>query len=221
MVRCILLTRIFYIVIADSALEAALERHASHSVLEKTYNPTLLARAPRIESDIAYLLDIPENDWKSHPLHLTFQGAFPAGLAAYLSRIQAVSNGPRPERLLGHSYVRYLGDLSGGQEIRRQVAKAYGFESGQGTSFYSFSRLGEPGKEASVGDMARIKEWFRNGIDEGAGEDQFIKRMKDSTFHMNIPIADCDFRGNCRRSRPSIPTQHGPLLRASITIECG
>lgn len=79
--------------------------------------------------------------------------------------------------MLGHSYVRYLGDLSGGQEIRRQVAKAYGLESGQGTSFYSFSRLGEPGKEASIGDMARIKEWFRIGLDEGAGEDQFIKRQ--------------------------------------------
>ncbi len=49
------------------------------------------------------------------------------------------------------------------------------------------------------------------GIDEGAGEDQFIKRMKDSTFHMNIPIADCDFRGNCRRQ----PSEHSDSAWAS------
>ncbi|KLO08548.1 heme oxygenase-like protein [Schizopora paradoxa] len=157
------------------ALEVALEGHATHRALEKTYNPTLLSRAPRLESDIAHLLDVPEEGWKSHPLHVAFRTSVPAALTAYVTRIQALSNGATPERLLGHAYVRYLGDLSGGQEIRRQVVKAYGLEGGYGTSFYSFSRLGEPGKEANVGDMAKIKEWFRDGMDEGVEEDTSMK----------------------------------------------
>jgi len=44
--------------------------------------------------------------------------------------------------LLSHAYTRYLGDLSGGQILAREIAKAYGLsETGPGTAFYRFEEL--------------------------------------------------------------------------------
>jgi len=85
-----------------------------------------------------------------------------------------------PTRLLAHSYVRYMGDLSGGQIIRWKLQKAYGLnETGGGLTFYEFDTPTNDGgvkKEiASVGEMKKIKEWFRAGINQGAGDSREIK----------------------------------------------
>ena len=62
--------------------------------------------------------------------------------------------------------MRYLGDLSGGQNVRRVIAKAYGLdeEHGLGLKFYEFRGLMGSGI-ANLGEMKRIKEWFRDGVD--------------------------------------------------------
>jgi heme oxygenase len=52
--------------------------------------------------------------------------------------------------------VRYLGDLNGGQALRRLVARAYGLEGGAGTHFYDF------GTRAA---QQRMLEGFRDGLD--------------------------------------------------------
>lgn len=43
-----------------------------------------------------------------------------------------------PELLLAHAYVRYLGDLSGGQSLQRLVARRLGAATTEGTKFYQF-----------------------------------------------------------------------------------
>ncbi|MEO7937684.1 MAG: biliverdin-producing heme oxygenase [Burkholderiaceae bacterium] len=43
-----------------------------------------------------------------------------------------------PALLCAHAYVRYLGDLSGGQVLKRIVAKSLQLVCGAGTSFYDF-----------------------------------------------------------------------------------
>lgn len=152
-------------------------------MLKEIYNPSLLARAPRLEADIAYFLGVPESDWKYHRSHLQLRDEDLPGISNYVARIQELSNGnesrgiaPQPELLLAHAYVRYLGDLSGGQQIRRNIAKAYGLDNdGAGTSFYVFPRLGDIGNDATLGDMKRIKEWYRNGMNRGSGDDQLLK----------------------------------------------
>ncbi|KAJ7022702.1 hypothetical protein C8F04DRAFT_1137084 [Mycena alexandri] len=149
--------------------ERGLERHQNHPVLEPTYNPTLLARAPPLSADIAYLLGVPESAWKSHRIHVQLQAAQPPALATYVSHIQAIADAPDPSPLLAHAYVRYLGDLSGGQSIQRALAKAYGLTmGGAGLSFYSFKEL-TSSKPANQGEMKRIKDWFRAGMNKGAG----------------------------------------------------
>jgi heme oxygenase (biliverdin-producing, ferredoxin) len=66
-----------------------------------------------------------------------------------------------------------MGDLSGGQIIRRRIAKAYDLDpaSGLGTQFYEFQKLGGGGV-AGVGDMRHIKVWYRDGMNKGVGDNQ-------------------------------------------------
>ncbi|KAL5492616.1 hypothetical protein ACEPAI_4063 [Sanghuangporus weigelae] len=149
------------------ASEAGVEKHSSHPALSPTNNPTLFARAPSIASDIAHLLSVPKDAWESHPLHRALITSSPEPFTAYVSRIKYLSDEVAdPSPLLAHAYVRYLGDLSGGQVIRRSIAKAYGTsedEEGKGTQFYAFGKLGGGGT-AKAGDMRRIKDWFRAGM---------------------------------------------------------
>ncbi len=56
---------------------------------------------------------------------------------AYATRLHEIGSGS-PELLVAHSYVRYLGDLSGGQLLKRIVAGALHLECGNGTRFYEF-----------------------------------------------------------------------------------
>ncbi|MUM19358.1 biliverdin-producing heme oxygenase [Mycobacterium sp. CBMA271] len=49
--------------------------------------------------------------------------------------------------LLAHHYVRYLGDLSGGQAIGRILDRAFGLD-GAGLSFYEFPMRPKPYKDA-------------------------------------------------------------------------
>ncbi|KAJ7078649.1 hypothetical protein C8R44DRAFT_836674 [Mycena epipterygia] len=158
-----------------NTFERGLERHQNHPVLEPTYNPTVLARAPPLSADIAYLLGVPESSWKSHRIHLQLMAAQPPALETYIARIQAIADSPDPSPLLAHSYVRYLGDLSGGQTIQRALAKAYGLKmGGPGLSFYAFKEL-HSSKPATQGDMKRIKDWFRAGMNKGAGDNMEVK----------------------------------------------
>lgn len=145
-------------------------------MLEPTYNPTLLARAPALASDIAYFLDVPESAWQMHEKYRTVVASPPPALSKYISRIKELADSDEPAPLLAHAYVRYLGDLSGGQTIRHAIAKAYGIDEalGSGLSFFAFKEL-RSAKPASQGEMRRIKDWFRDGMNKGGGDDTRVK----------------------------------------------
>ncbi|KAF8895607.1 hypothetical protein BD779DRAFT_1500478 [Infundibulicybe gibba] len=170
------------------AFETALDRHATHPALEPTYNPTLLARTSTLTADISYLLQVPESSWKSHPIHVELMASTPSTLTTYVSRINELADSADPTPLLAHSYVRYLGDLSGGQTIRHTLAKAYDLDeaSALGLSFYAFKEL-RSAKLASQGEMKRIKDWFRAGMNT-AGD------------------ASVDVKGNIRAPMKTIST---------------
>lgn len=167
------LTLIF---IVNSVLEDRLSKHVTHPVLSRTYNPSLLSRTSRLSADISYLLGLPCDDdmaWKSHSMHASLIDSPPDALTAYTSHLAALSSHD-PSLLLAHAYVRYLGDLSGGQIMKRKLRRAYGLEGddNKGLTFYDFELDGE---KVSVDEMRRTKEWFSDGIDKGVGDDRGAK----------------------------------------------
>lgn len=74
---------------------------------------------------------------------------------------------PAPELLLAHSYVRYMGDMSGGQEIRKSIAAAYSLplDSSDGQRFYDFGQKGN-----DVREIKQLKKDFRSGMDVAGAE---------------------------------------------------
>jgi len=172
------------------AFERALERHAAHPTLEPTYNPTLLARAPFLSADISHLLQVDESSWKEHPIHVKLLASSPEPLTAYVKRIEELSDSSDPSPILAHSYVRYLGDLSGGQTFKHILSKAYNLDeaAGLGVSFYVFKEL-RSAKPASLGEMKRIKDWFREGMNKAGEQGTEVKASivaeANTVFNLN------------------------------------
>ena len=65
-----------------------------------------------------------------------------ASAKAYRDRIKHVAN-TMPELLVGHHYTRYIGDLSGGQMLRRIAQKAMNINGQNGLRFYDFDQIND------------------------------------------------------------------------------
>lgn len=84
-----------------------------------------------------------------------------------------------------------MGDLSGGQVIKRKVVKAYGLdlESSDGVRFYEFRNLEGTGL-GSIGDFKKIKEWYRVGMNAGTGDDEKLKGISFRTDRLKLGSND-------------------------------
>jgi len=60
-----------------------------------------------------------------------------AATSGYIARLEHLGRIDSPA-LVAHAYVRYLGDLHGGQLLRARVAKGLGLTGEAGTRFYDF-----------------------------------------------------------------------------------
>jgi heme oxygenase len=109
-----------------AALEPALTRHAADPDVAPLFDATIF-RAAALVTDLHALGDAA--DASSLPLQ-------PATLT-YVARLREL-DAQRPALLAAHAYVRYLGDLSGGQVLARIVARAYALPPDHGTRFYAF-----------------------------------------------------------------------------------
>lgn len=113
------------------ALEAAEAGFVGDTVASAFITPRL-TRLPAIEADLEFLLG---DDWRDQivPLPTTQR---------YVDRINTVAatwNGG----FIAHHYTRYLGDLSGGQHIRRLMQRHFGFDT-NGVGFYFFDEIASP-----------------------------------------------------------------------------
>jgi len=128
-----------------TALEAALDTHAAHPLLAPLRLPGL-PRGPALTRDLQAL----------HGPRWQEELTVPASARRYARRLRRLARW-HPPLLAAHAYVRYLGDLHGGQILQARVAKAFarGAESDEGTAFYGF------------GDRAatlRLIQAFRAGL---------------------------------------------------------
>jgi heme oxygenase len=106
-------------------MEAGLERHRQTPGVRAVARREVY-RAQALEADLQALYG---REW-ARSLAL-----LPAGTLYGLS-VAAAAQGDATQ-LIGHAYARYLGDLSGGQILRRVLARALGLGSYE-LSFYAF-----------------------------------------------------------------------------------
>jgi heme oxygenase len=87
--------------------------------------------------------------------------------AAYVARLHEIAESP--PRLLAHHYVRYLGDLSGGQIIATLMRRHYGIAD-DGLTFYAFEGLPSKGG---------FKTTYRRHLDEVLADPDFYAEVLD------------------------------------------
>ncbi len=112
------------------AMYAALE-----TALETRRHDAAVARLPvgELRRSAALAADL-------HALHgEDWAAALPLRPAAvaYAARLQGLADAGSPA-LVAHAYVRYLGDLHGGQVLQRLVRRHYALPDAAGTHFYDF-----------------------------------------------------------------------------------
>ncbi|MFE4196215.1 heme oxygenase (biliverdin-producing) [Paenarthrobacter sp. NPDC056912] len=135
------------------ALETALEANKDPR-LEAFADPALM-RVQALEQDLAvHYGDDWEQQLASGELHVT------PGATAYADELAAL--GPASATyLMAHHYVRYLGDLSGGQIISALVQRHYGLGP-EGLNFYAFD---------GIGKIKPYKDAYRSHLDEAEFSD--------------------------------------------------
>jgi heme oxygenase len=123
-----------------AALEPALRRHAGDPLLAPVHAPAL-HRTAALAQDLALL----------HGAGWAADIALQPAALAYVGRLHEL-DADRPGLLLAHAYVRYLGDLSGGQMLRRVVSQNAALGGEQGVAFYDF---GDPLATRALTDAFR------------------------------------------------------------------
>tara|TARA_Y100001968_G_C19298914_1_gene688053 strand:+ start:334 stop:1041 length:708 start_codon:yes stop_codon:yes gene_type:complete len=89
-----------------------------------------LNRRESLENDLSFYFG---SEWKS-----ILKISSPAQV--YVDRINQVAK-DKPELLIGHHYSRYLGDLSGGQLLKKITQKAMNLPDDNGLRFYIFEDI--------------------------------------------------------------------------------
>ena len=123
-------------------LESRLECVANDAPT-RTLGLSRLYRACALTDDLECLAG---EGWAAMPLA--------RAMADYQCHIERVA-GEDELLLASHAYVRYMGDLSGGQLLRDIVRNSYGLAGATGTAFFSF---------AGCGDVGVLKEEFRAAL---------------------------------------------------------
>ena len=108
------------------AMESALTHHEAHADVAPAVFPALFRQAS-LADDLAVLHG---PGWAEH---IALQPA----TQAYIAHLQAIDT-TQPAMLVAHAYVRYLGDLSGGQMLRQIVVRTYRLATDEGSRFYGF-----------------------------------------------------------------------------------
>ncbi|RCJ38814.1 heme oxygenase [Nostoc minutum NIES-26] len=160
-----------------SELEAAIVSHQEHPAIGAIYFPELNRQA-FLEKDMLFYYG---NEWKGQII--------PSKAAqTYIARIQELSAN-EPVLLIGHTYTRYMGDLSGGQMLQKVAQSALKLSGYEGTSFYNFEQI--PDKKA-------FKEKYRQALNALPIDDVMVEQIvaeANNAFQFNMQMAQ-ELEGN-------------------------
>lgn len=132
--------------------------------------PKELGRLQCLEEDMEFYFG---EDWKE-------QVPMSDATKDYVNRIHEVAD-KDPALLIAHHYTRYLGDLSGGQILRKMAMKAMDLPStGEGVQFYVFE---------NITDAKKFKNMYRSRLDglniDKVKSDEIVKEA-NYVFMLNI-----------------------------------
>ncbi len=156
-----------------STLEEELERRQNDPVIGRMYFPELNRKA-NLEKDLAYYYG---DNWRDQITPLN------AGLV-YVNRLREIAN-TDPALLVAHSYVRYMGDLSGGQSLKNIVRSAMNLPSDQGTALHEFEQI------STVEARRAFKERYRQALDSLPVDEATMERIVEEAnyaFKLNRDV---------------------------------
>ncbi|XP_056466750.1 heme oxygenase 2 [Gadus macrocephalus] len=114
-----------------SAMEEEIERNREHPYFAPLYFPQELHRREALARDLEFFYG---PGWRS------VVSCSPA-TQAYVDRIHKVGR-EDPVLLVAHAYTRYMGDLSGGQVLKKVAQRAMKLPpTGEGLEFYTFDNI--------------------------------------------------------------------------------
>lgn len=151
-----------------SAMEEAMERNKHHPLLLPIYFREL-NRCRSLEKDLEYYYG---SDWRNS---ISISDA----TQMYVDRINTLSR-EKPELLIAHAYTRYLGDLSGGQILKKIAQRAMNLPSGQGLAFYDFEQ---------VADEQEFKQNYKKALDSLSLDSKLADQVvaeANLSFNMNM-----------------------------------
>ncbi|NXA40838.1 HMOX1 oxygenase, partial [Eudromia elegans] len=155
-----------------SALEEEIEHNKNNPVYAPVYFPAELHRKAALEKDLEYFYG---SNWRE-------EIPCPEATQKYVERLHYVGK-KHPELLVAHAYTRYLGDLSGGQVLKKIAQKALELPStGEGLAFFTFD---------GVSNATKFKQLYRsrmNALDMDAATKQRVLEEAKKAFLLNIQV---------------------------------
>nr|4WMH_A Chain A, Heme oxygenase 2 [Homo sapiens] len=155
-----------------SALEEEMERNKDHPAFAPLYFPMELHRKEALTKDMEYFFG---ENWEE-------QVQCPKAAQKYVERIHYIGQN-EPELLVAHAYTRYMGDLSGGQVLKKVAQRALKLPStGEGTQFYLFE---------NVDNAQQFKQLYRarmNALDLNMKTKERIVEEANKAFEYNMQI---------------------------------
>ncbi len=155
-----------------AALEEGFDRAGTTSPHLTRFAAPELRRTTALESDLAFL----------YGPHWAEGVEVANAAAAYAMRLRHTGEAD-PILLVAHAYVRYLGDLSGGRAMGRQVARHYALEGPDGLRFYDFADIpdADAWKHAYRGWLDQLSTEGRDGdlVDEAREAFAWNQRLFD------------------------------------------
>ncbi|XP_075141625.1 heme oxygenase 2 isoform X1 [Leptodactylus fuscus] len=155
-----------------SALEEELDRNKDNPAIAPLYFPQELHRAESLKKDVAYFYG---EDWED-TIHCS------EATQAYVDRIRHLGR-HKPELLVAHAYTRYMGDLSGGQVLKKVAQRALHLPStGEGIQFYLFD---------NVTNAQQFKQLYRARLNTLELDEEAKKSMVEEAnraFQFNMQV---------------------------------
>nr|YP_009511069.1 heme oxygenase [Hydropuntia rangiferina]AXI96742.1 heme oxygenase [Hydropuntia rangiferina]UAD87425.1 heme oxygenase [Hydropuntia rangiferina] len=162
-----LVANLFFVYVA---LEEEIEKNKNHFVIKSIYFPQL-NRVSNLMQDLKYYYGSNWQDQVSPSL----------ATKIYIDRIRNVSIS-QPELLIAHAYTRYMGDLSGGQILKKIAQTAMDLSDDNGTAFYDFQ---------DIPNDQRFKFIYRKALDDAPLSqiqiDQIIAEA-NIAFNLNMKV---------------------------------